>query len=656
MAKKPTYKELAQRVKELEKEAAKRKDAEEALRKSEQRYRNLIESAPFGIHTYRLEEDGRLVFTGANPAADRILGVDNTQFVGQTIDEAFPPLTETEVPESYRRIAEQGATWQTEHINYEDQQIKGAFVVHAFQTSPGNMAAAFIDIFERKQMEQRLREKEEKFRKLAELLPETIFEMDAAGTLTFVNQKALDQFGYSPKEFKAGLSGFDMIAPVDRQRALENATRVMKGEKIGLSEYHALRKDGSTFPVILRSSAITRNSKPVGLRGVIIDISERKRLEEQLHQALKMESIGTLAGGIAHDFNNLLLGIQGRTSLMLKDIDSSDPKFEHLIGIEDSVESAAILTKQILGFARGGKYENKPTDLNVLLDNSADMFGRTKKEITIHKNFDQKLWTAEIDQGQIKQVLLNIFVNAWQAMPHGGTLYIQTENVVLDESFVKPHRVKPGRYVQVSITDTGIGMNDETLQKVFDPFFTTKEKERGTGLGLASAYGIIKNHDGLITADSQKGQGAIFKIYLPASDKVAVEERESAKRIMTGTETVLLVDDEEIVVSVGQQMLKKLGYAVLTASGGKKALDVYKNNKNKINIVILDMVMPNMGGSETFDRLREVNPAIKILLSSGYSITGQAALIIARGCNGFIQKPFDLKTLSQKIREILDGD
>jgi PAS domain S-box-containing protein len=646
VAKKPTYKELAQRVKELEKEAIKRRAAEEALRKSEQRYRTLVESAPFGIHTYRLEEDGRLVFTGANPAADRILGVDNSQFVGQTIDEAFPPLTETEVPESYRRVAEQGATWQTEHINYEDQQIRGAFVVHAFQTSPGNMAAAFIDIFERKQMEQTLREKEEKFRELAELLPETIFEMDAAGTLTLVNQKAFDQFGYSQKEFKQGLSGFDMIAPVDRQRVLENATRVMKGEKIGLSEYHALRKDGSTFPVIIGSNAIFRDGKPVGLRGIIIDISERKRLEEQLHQALKMESIGTLAGGIAHDFNNLLLGIQGRTSLMLKDIDSSDPVFEHLTGIEDSVKSAAILTKQILGFARGAKYENKPTDLNDLLNNSADMFGRTKKEITIHKNFDQKLWTAEIDQGQIEQVLLNIFVNAWQAMPHGGTL---------DEGFVKPHRAKPGRYVQVSITDTGIGMNDETLQKVFDPFFTTKEKERGTGLGLTSAYGIIKNHDGLITVDSQKGQGATVNVYLPASDKVAVEERESAKRTLTGTETVLLVDDEEIVVSVGQQMLEKLGYTALTASGGKKALDVYTNNKSKIDIVILDMVMPDMGGSETFDRLREVNPAIKILLSSGYSINGQAAVILARGCNGFIQKPFDLKTLSQKIREILDG-
>ncbi len=512
------------------------------------------------------------------------------------------------------------------------------------------------EVDKRRHAEEALRKSEERFRELAELLPETIFEMNAEGTLTFVNRKAFNQFGYSQGDLNGGLSAFNMIAPEDHQRALENAAKVMKGEQIGLSEYQALRKDGRAFPVILRSAPIIRDGEPTGLRGILIDISEKKRLEAQLHQAQKMESIGTLAGGIAHDFNNLLMGIRGRASLMLENIDASDPKFQHLIGIEEDVKSAVSLTKQLLGFARKGKYEVKPTDLNDLLHNSAQMFWRTKKEITIHKKLDQKLWTVEIDQGQIEQVLLNIFVNAWQAMPHGGPVYIQTQNLKLDEDLAKPHGVKTDRFVKIAITDTGIGMDDKTLQRVFDPFFTTKEKERGTGLGLASAYGIIKNHGGIITVESEIGRGTSVIIYLPAVDKDASGARETPQKTGTETETVLFVDDEEVVVTVGRQMLEKLGYAVLTATGGKEALNAYTNSNNKIDIVILDMIMPDMGGGETFDRLREMNPNLKVLLSSGYSIDGQAAEILRRGCNGFIQKPFGLKKLSQKIRQILDEE
>ena len=512
------------------------------------------------------------------------------------------------------------------------------------------------EVDKRRQAEKALRKSEERFRELAELLPETIFEMNAEGPLAFANRKAFDQFGYSKNDLNEELSAFNMIAAEDQQRAIENAAKVMKGEKIGLSEYQALRKDGSTFPVILRSAPIIRDGKPTGLRGIIIDISEKKRLEAQLQQAQKMESIGTLAGGIAHGFNNLLMGIQGRTSLILEDLDESDPNFQHLVGIEDGVKSAVSLTKQLLGFAREGKYEVKPTDINNLLHNSAQMFGRTKKEITIHQKLDQKLWTVEIDQCQIEQVLLNIFVNAWQAMPQGGTLYIQTENLSLDEDFVKPHGLKSGRYVKVAITDTGTGMDDKTLQNIFDPFFTTKDKERGTGLGLASSYGIIKNHGGIITVESEIGKGTSVIIYLPAVDKAAVGGRETSKKTRTETETILFVDDEEVVVTVGRQMLEKLGYAVLTAAGGKEALNTYKNSNTKIDLVILDMIMPDMGGGETFDRLKERNPNLKILLSSGYSINGQATEILRRGCNGFIQKPFDLKKLSQKIRKILDQE
>jgi CheY-like chemotaxis protein len=367
-----------------------------------------------------------------------------------------------------------------------------------------------------------------------------------------------------------------------------------------------------------------------------------------------MEAIGTLAGGIAHDFNNLLMGIQGRASLMLMDIDSIHPNYVHFKEIEDIVKRGADLTKQLLGFARGGKYEVKPTDMNDLISKSSDMFARTKKEISVYGKYQEGIWTVEADKGQIEQVLLNLYVNAWQAMPGGGELYLRTENITLDESYVKPFHVKPGRYVKISITDTGAGMDKATRQRIFEPFFTTKEMGRGTGLGLASAYGIIKNHEGVINVYSEQGKGTTFSIYLPASDKEVIEEKEVFGELLKGTETVLFVDDEEMIREVGGALLRQLGYKVLSAGNGKEAVEVYSNNKDKIDIVILDMIMPEMGGGKAYDKMKEINPDIKVLLSSGYSVNGDATKILKRGCDGFIQKPFNMKQLSKSIREILD--
>ena len=282
------------------------------------------------------------------------------------------------------------------------------------------------------------------------------------------------------------------------------------------------------------------------------------------------------------------------------------------------------------------------------------MFGRTKKEITIYKKYHDQIWKVEVDQSQIDQVLLNIFVNAWQAMPDGGNLFIQTKNEILDENFAGAYGVRAGKYVVISITDTGIGMDGKTLKRVFDPFFTTKDKERGTGLGLASAYGIIKNHAGIIRAESAGGQGAAFHIYLPASDKPVGDEDQDDQNILAGSGTILLVDDEEMIIDVASQVLKKLGYEILTARHGKEAIEIYRQNSQRIAIVILDLIMPEMGGGETYDRLKGMDPDVKVLLSSGYSLDGQATEILNRGCDGFIQKPFSIKDLSQKLRQIID--
>lgn len=387
------------------------------------------------------------------------------------------------------------------------------------------------------------------------------------------------------------------------------------------------------------------------------EMALKKELEAQLVHAQKMEAIGTMAGGIAHDFNNLLMGILGNVSLILSDEDSRQRCEGELKAIEQCVQNGAGLTRQLLGFARRGKYEAVPMDLNPLIEESAKMFNRTRKEITIYGKYHPELWAVEADRGQIEQVFLNLLVNAWQAMPGGGNIYLQTENVTLAENVVKPYDLNPGNYVKISITDTGVGMDEATRLRVFEPFFTTKEPGRGTGLGLASVYGIIANHAGIIEVNSEKGVGTTFTIFLPASRKEKVMGKKAPEKVyLKGRESILLVDDEDLVVEVGEKLLEKLGYSVLIARNGEAGLETYKKNKDRIALVILDMIMPGMGGKETFERLKAIDPGVKVLLSSGYSADGQAAEILKRGCKGFIQKPFALLELSQKIRVILDGE
>jgi CheY-like chemotaxis protein len=350
------------------------------------------------------------------------------------------------------------------------------------------------------------------------------------------------------------------------------------------------------------------------------------------------------------------MGVQGYSSLIRLDINPSDPNYEMLKNIEQYVLRGAELSRQLLGFARGGKYEVKPANINEVLNKSSLLFGRTKKEISIFTKFDPDIWTVEVDQGQIEQVLLNLYVNAWQAMPGGGSLYLETRNVILDESETTPFGVKPGEYVRIRVTDTGVGMDDRTRERIFEPFFTTKEMGRGTGLGLASAYGIIKSHGGFITVESVKGQGATFIIHLPALNKRAEAEKGFVEKFLTGNETILMIDDEEMVLHPGAQMLKRLGYKVLSAQSGQEALEIFMHQKEAIDLVILDMIMPGMSGSETYNQLKKIFPDVKVLLSSGYSLSGEATEILNRGCNGFIQKPFAINHISCKIREILDKD
>ena len=514
----------------------------------------------------------------------------------------------------------------------------------------------------RKKAYEKLREQDEKYRLIVENIDEGFFEMNLEGHFTFVNNSVSSILGYSSGEL-IGKNNTICTDPVDGERMNRITDRVRcTGKSDRLSDFRVKRRDGSVVTVEMSIYLMKDEAgQPIGLRGMIRDISEKiksdaekRKLEKQLMQAQKMEAIGNLAGGIAHDFNNILMGMQGNASLMLLNMEEDHPHFEKVKTIERYVEGGAALTKQLLGFARGGKYEVKPLDLNELVLSSADMFGRTKKEIRIHSKLEDKLPSVEADQRQIEQVLLNIFVNAWQAMPDGGTLFIQTKLQSLDPAFCMPHQVAPGPYVSVSITDTGIGMDEGVRNRIFDPFFTTKEKSRGTGLGLASAFGIIKNHGGIITAESQKGHGATFTLYLRASTKKVSRSMPIAHLLHKGTETVLLVDDEALILTVGGSMLEKLGYRVIPAGNGEEAINILSGMKDKVDLVILDLIMPGLDGGKTFDRIRKIDPTLRVLLSSGYALDGQVEAVLKKGCNGFIQKPFTLQELSNKIRSVLD--
>jgi two-component system, cell cycle sensor histidine kinase and response regulator CckA len=500
-----------------------------------------------------------------------------------------------------------------------------------------------------------LKRAEERYRLLFENASDAIF-IAQDERIKFPNPKIMQILGLDAEEL-AEMSFAQFIHPDDRDRVLGIYRRRLAGDANLPTTYgfRVVNRAGRCYDVQISTVMINWEGRPAALN-FIRDITDQKKLEADLRQAQKLEAVGTLAGGIAHDFNNILMGIQGRVSLILADLDSNHPHYEHLKGIASYVKSASDLTAQLLGFAKGGKYQIKPTDMNRLIEQSAEMFGRTRKEIKIVHRFEEQLWTVEVDRGQMNQVLLNFYVNAWQAMPRGGELILQTDNFNLTPGVWPADDLKPARYVRISITDSGIGMDEATQSRIFDPFFTTKGIGRGTGLGLASAYGIIRSHEGSIKVYSELGRGTTFTIYLPASEKPVEAEAISSVELSKGTGVILLVDDEAMIIEVGTLMLQKLGYTVLTARSGPKALELLAHRSDEVDLIILDMIMPGMSGSETFGNIKKAHPKAKVLLSSGYSINGQAIEILRRGCDGFIQKPFSLNDLSQKVTELLGSE
>ena len=649
--------------------------AENALRESEAKYRYLTSKMKDVIWT--LDMNFRMVYV--SPSIEKALGFTPEEHMARNIHEQVTPASLSIIEEVIARElalerASQADPERMIHLELEYYHKDGHIrwfenVISGIRNDQGILTGVYgvaRDITDRKKVEEALRESEERYRRITRAVTDYIYTVrieEGRPMETSHGPGCIAVTGYSTEEFAADpFLWIKMVVPEDQLLVQDQAKRILSGAETPVIEHRIIRKDGAERWI--RNTPVSHRDEEgrlVSYDGLVQDITENKRaeeekkiLEERLRHADKMESIGTLAGGIAHDFNNLLMGIQGCASLTLLELDPSHPHYERLKRIEEQVESGADLTKQLLGFARRGRYEVKSADMNDILEKCSSMFGRTKKEISIYRKYGKNLWSVEADRGQMEQVFMNLYVNAWQAMPGGGELYLETENVLFNDEQAIPFSVRPGKYVKISVTDTGTGMDEKTRERIFDPFFTTKRMGRGTGLGLATVYGIIKGHGGTINVYSEPGQGTTFNIYLPASEREVAVEKTEIGAVAKGTETILLVDDEKMVLEVSREMLESLGYHVYTAGSGQEALAVYMEKRNEIDLVILDMIMPGISGGETFDHLREINSSVRVLLSSGYSIDGEAKHILIRGCNGFIQKPYCLEMLSKKIRDMID--
>jgi len=658
--------ELTKANDQLQKQIAERKQIEHNLQEINKFLESILDSSS-SISIISTDLEQNVLFW--NKGAERIFGYTAEEIVGkgkisilypdeeakQGVDEirALIAKEKSTVQKVLREITKDGRTLWI-NLNLTPRLDEKGTVI--------GILGIGEDITEHRKRDEDLRRSEEKYRSILETIEEGYFEVGLAGHFTFFNDALCRMSGYA-REALMGMENRDFTMPETAKRMYRIFNEIYRtGNPAEITDYEIIKADGSKV-ILEMSASLMRDAlgRPIGFRGVVRDVTERKRAEEeqrrleaQLQYAQKMEALGTLAGGIAHNFNNLLMGIMGNTSLLLLETEAGSLHYEKLKKIEKLIDSGALLTKQLLGYAREGRYEIKPIDMNRIVTETSDTFAITNKSISVHREIYEQLDAVKADQGQIEQVLWNLYVNAADAMPTGGELFLRTRNVTDRQITGKPYDVKPGNYVLVMVRDTGVGMDKKTMDRIFEPFFTTKGLSKGTGLGLSSVYGMVKAHGGYIDVESRRGKGTTFSVYLPASQEEIKKEHVVKGEMRGGTETILLVDDEEQILEVSKQLLEALGYTVHTAPSGKKAIALYRECKDTIDMVILDMIMPDMGGGETYDTLKQINPKVRVLLSSGFSIDSQASDIVERGCDGFIQKPFDIEDLSRNVRDVLD--
>jgi PAS domain S-box-containing protein len=638
-----------------------RKQAEEALQESEENYRSIFDAANDAIFVHDAET-GQIIDVNKKMCELYGYSVEEARQVDvEALSVGTPPYTQKDVLRRIKKAASgepQLFEWMAKdrsgRLFWVEVNLKLAVI-----GEKKRLLAIVRDINDRKRTEGQLRESERRFRELADLLPQSVFEIDIDGNLTFANRNAFSSLGYTEDDLAKGLNALQVIAPEDRERARENGRQILSGEDLGGNKYNAVRKDGSTFPAVVYSSPIIHGKKAVGLRGILVDITELKHLERQLLWSQKMETVGRLAGGVAHDFNNMLTTIAGYAELGTMKLHPNDPLQGDLQEVLKASQRAAKLTRQLLTFSRRQITEPRVINLNDVLLSMDKMLRRLiGADIELVTLPAEGLGRVKVDPSQLEQVILNLCVNARDAMPNGGKLTLETSNITLDDKFTRDHDgLIPGEYVGLSVGDTGVGMAEEVKPHLFEPFFTTKEIGKGTGLGLATCYGIVRQGGGAISFSTELGKGTTFSVYLPlvGEEAEALPTRDDSGYLPRGTETILLVEDEPAVRNMTRRLLYEQGYTIIEGANGEEALRMTKKHKNdEIHLLLTDVVMPQMGGIELAESLKDERPGIKMFFFSGYTDDTIVRLSLLGPDVAFLQKPFSPGDLARKIREVLD--
>lgn len=643
-------------------------DQYEELKRAEKKYREFLEYAVQGV--FQVTPEGRYLY--ANPALASLFGFDSAQMLIEKVtDIGLQTYVNPEDRKKYRHALETAGFirgFEVELLKRDSTPFWVSISSRAVRNEAGTILyyeGTLEDITERKRMESALKESEEKYRALVENAGEAIF-VAQDGVLRFVNRKAAEMTGYSEDELRCRVFA-EFIHPEDRAIVVERYARRLRGEKV-LSRYafRILCRSGDAFWVELNVVQISWEGRPATLN-FLSDISERlraeaekARLEEQFQQAQKMESVGRLAGGVAHDLNNLLTPIIGYGEMLFYSAGENDTRKKSAAQVVQAGMRARDLVQQLLAFSRKQVLEFKPFDLNLAVRDFEKLLRRTiREDIDIHIVQGSDLPIIRGDIGQIEQVIMNLAVNAQDAMPRGGMMTIETGVVKLDAAYAAVHEgVLPGSYVLLAFSDNGEGMDSKTRALIFEPFFTTKEKGKGTGLGLATVYGIVKQHGGNIWVYSEPGKGTTFKIYLPipktAADIVEVTHAVRGKDLR-GVETILLVEDEDFVRDLARDILQHYGYKVLIARGGQEALSLLKEHQGVIHLILTDVVMPGMNGKDLYTQAVLLHPGLKVLYMSGYTEETIARHGVLDEGVFFIQKPFSVQALAEKVRMVLSG-
>lgn len=625
-----------------------------------ERYRVFVESIEDGC--FEVDLEGK--FTFLNSAMCRIHGYPYEELLGISYRNFASPEDTKAIFKVFNSIYRTGfpARIFDYSVIRKDGEIRNLEVSASLMRDPDDQPCGFRGIL-RDRTERKAKEKAlERYQAFVEGVGDGCFEANLRGDITFCNDAACRMFGYPADQF-LGMNNRSYTSSETAKRVYRIFNKIYRTGRPGeVRDYEIHRGDG-TKSYLHATVALVKDGagNPVGFRGICRDISEQKKAETEnerlislVNQAQRLEAIATLAAGVAHNFNNLLMSIQGFVSLMFLDIDGEHPHFSRLKTIEDLIKRGSDLTTQLLGYARHGRFAVKPVDVHITVKSAFNVLKTDRPEIAVALNLPDKLWAVAADHDQIDGVFKHLFANAAEAMPGGGTIQVRAENILLKEHFVAAHGLNPGPYVKMAVTDTGVGMDHATRERIFEPFFSTKEASRGAGLGLASVYGTIQSHNGIILVESEKDRGSTFTIFLPAITKEAKEDTSLERPVNGLSPTILMVDDERVICEVTSDIISKMGYQTIITCDGAEALEIFQARQDEIDLVIVDMVMPGLSGEQVVEAMRKIVPDIKAILISGFPDAKEVQEAMRDTRQAFLQKPLQSKSLSATIRQLLE--